>query len=357
MRFKWVISAAALFLVCVFLGMWVLTDLLGAGKNSLITDGISEISENAGEASENFSEAVNAESGDSVSTESSQQPGSSQGEMSAPSADDTPQNDLLAKAGFEVSSTSVYPGEFIVIYAYGIENAADISVQSPFSRAPQFFESGDHLTALLPVKYVYEPGEYLITCTGGGYSEEFLIDVISKQWQTQNLVVDESITSETVDNDNANAEYSQKVQPKKYLSEPAPLWEGAFLQPVSGEITTEFGMVRTVNSVPSDRHGGVDIAAARGTEVKATNSGKVLFAEFIALTGNTVCIEHGLGLKSWYYHMDSLNVSEGDIVKKGDVIGTVGTTGFSTGPHLHWAVSVFDVYVNPWPLIEQPPEI
>ena len=115
-------------------------------------------------------------------------------------------------------------------------------------------------------------------------------------------------------------------------------------------------MLRTVNGVPSDRHGGVDIAAARGTEIAAANSGKVLFAEYIALTGNTVCIEHGMGLKTWYYHMDSLSVSEGETVSKGQKIGEVGSTGFSTGPHLHWAASVFNVYVNPWSLVEAAPE-
>ena len=126
-------------------------------------------------------------------------------------------------------------------------------------------------------------------------------------------------------------------------------WENPFLQPVSGEITTQFGCIRYTNDDPTpSRHGGIDIAAKTGTDVLAANNGRVLFAERIQLTGNTVVIEHGYGLKSFYYHMDSLSVSAGDAVKKGDKIGEVGTTGYSTGPHLHFALAVNNVFVNPW---------
>jgi len=64
--------------------------------------------------------------------------------------------------------------------------------------------------------------------------------------------------------------------------------------------------------------------------------------------GNTVVIDHGLGLFTSYYHLDTISVKKGDEVKKGDIIGTVGTTGFSTGPHLHYAVSIYNIYVNPY---------
>ncbi|WP_343281823.1 M23 family metallopeptidase, partial [Ligaoa zhengdingensis] len=98
---------------------------------------------------------------------------------------------------------------------------------------------------------------------------------------------------------------------------------------------------------------GIDIAAAAGTPVAAAGSGRVLFADFIQLTGNTVIIEHGFGVKSWYYHMQSLDVAEGDMVKQGDPIGKVGSTGFSTGPHLHFCMSVNNVFTNPWTAFEQ----
>lgn len=336
MKLKYLLSAAALFLLLSYVSVWLCMILLDRQKpvESLSKPPMSV----------------------SVSIEP---PNASEGTASGDISDSSeiPQNDLFAKAGFEISNTNVYPGEYLVLTAYGIDDPENITIQNPFGKPPQFFKADGHLTALLPVKYTYEPGEYMLTAEGGGYNEAFNINLLSKEWQTQNLTVDESITSETVDNTAANDEYFAKVQPKKALFEPAPLWEGSFIQPVEGEITTEFGMLRTVNGVPSDRHSGVDIAAERGTPVKAANSGKVLFAEKIALTGNTVCIEHGLGLKTWYYHMDSLDVKTGDTVKKGQIIGTVGTTGFSTGPHLHWGASVFDVYINPWTLVAAEPQL
>ena len=85
----------------------------------------------------------------------------------------------------------------------------------------------------------------------------------------------------------------------------------------------------------------------------ASNSGRVLIADYMIGTGNTVIIEHGFGLKTWYYHMEELNVNTGDMVTKGDVIGKVGSTGFSTGPHLHFSASVNEVYINPITLINE----
>ena len=85
----------------------------------------------------------------------------------------------------------------------------------------------------------------------------------------------------------------------------------------------------------------------------ASNNGRVLIADSLIETGNTVVIEHGFGLKTWYYHMNELSVKTGDWVKQGDVIGKVGSTGFSTGPHLHFAASVNSVYINPITLINE----
>jgi murein DD-endopeptidase MepM/ murein hydrolase activator NlpD len=87
--------------------------------------------------------------------------------------------------------------------------------------------------------------------------------------------------------------------------------------PVQGaRVTTEFGMKRIVNGRLQERHGGIDLACPTGTPVSAAADGVVMFAEFIELTGNTVMIEHGMGLKTWYYHMDTLLVKADETVKK-----------------------------------------
>jgi len=115
-------------------------------------------------------------------------------------------------------------------------------------------------------------------------------------------------------------------------------WWGDFLRPVQGETTTTFGLKRTVtNQGYSYRHRGVDIAAAQGVPVEAANTGKVILArtDFIH-NGKMIAIDHGQGLITVYLHLSEVLVKLGDTVKKGQVIGKVGTTGFSTGPHLHW---------------------
>lgn len=332
MRTNYIFSAVALFLLAAFLGIWLCSLLLGKTENDIPADPPMSVSQPQGVSAGLGSDAA------------------------PPAVFEEPFEEPREEVNFSISADKVYPGEYIVIYAY---NAApeDIEVISPFSRAPRFFEVEDHLAALLPVKYTYEPGEYVLSVQAKGLREQFAIELLPKEWPTQHLTVDPSVTSQTIDNSAANYEYSEKAQPKKELFEPSPLWSGSFIQPVQGNITTEFGMQRTVNGVVGDRHGGVDISAAKGTPVLAANSGKVIFAEYIALTGNTVCIEHGLGLKTWYYHMDSLSVEPQQVVEQGQQIGTVGSTGFSTGPHLHWAAAVFDVYINPWSLIDSAPEL
>lgn len=247
-----------------------------------------------------------------------------------------------------LSSDTIIQGETLYLtvkYADGLEVGGSTNLLFQ----PVFYEEEGFYGALLPVHYNTSPGTYQLTVQAGEEKFPFQITVEAKEFPVQNLWVDDTVTSDTVDNDAANKEWNEKIEPLKYTSLPVKYWDGPFLQPVQGRVTTEFGTIRYTNgSKTASRHGGVDLAIERGTPVLSTNRGKVVFSEFIQMTGNTVCVEHGLGLKSWYYHMDSLNVKEGDMVEQGDLIGTVGTTGFSTGPHLHYALSVNQVYINPW---------
>lgn len=99
--------------------------------------------------------------------------------------------------------------------------------------------------------------------------------------------------------------------------------------------------MRYVNdALTSYRHSGTDYAVPKGTPVKALNRGRVNLSMFLTLTGNTVVIDHGFGLFTVYFHLDSLNVEKNQMVHQGDIIGTVGSTGFSTGPHLHYTTSI-----------------
>ena len=112
-------------------------------------------------------------------------------------------------------------------------------------------------------------------------------------------------------------------------------------------ITTPYGSERYINGVYHGFHKGVDFAAPRGTPVKAVLSGEVIFAGWMPLTGNTVVIDHGWGLMSLYAHLSEVDVKRGQLVRRGEVIGKVGSTGRSTGPHLHLGVYLNDTSVDP----------
>ena len=132
---------------------------------------------------------------------------------------------------------------------------------------------------------------------------------------------------------------------EKYIIDEFPL---SFIQPTEGRISGIYGSQRILNGVKKNPHGGLDIAAPQGTPIKATTGGKILLAaKGLYYTGNIVIIDHGYDLQSMYIHMQDINVKKGDLVKQGQVIGTVGSTGRSTGPHLHWNIYWNKIRINP----------
>jgi len=125
-------------------------------------------------------------------------------------------------------------------------------------------------------------------------------------------------------------------------------WRGRFVRPVLGGITSGYGW--RIHPITRRRqfHTGVDIAAPYGTPVKAGGDGRVIDTGWHGGYGNAVIIDHGNRVSTVYAHLSSIGVAEGTLVKAGDVIGRVGTTGFSTGPHLHFEVRVNGAHVDPF---------
>jgi len=127
-----------------------------------------------------------------------------------------------------------------------------------------------------------------------------------------------------------------------------------FVNPIrSGRITGVFGSQRILNGVPKDPHNGTDIASPKGTPVYCMSDGIVLMtADNFYYRGNFILVDHGQGLNSKYLHLSKIFVEEGDLVKKGELIGEIGSTGRSTGPHLHWGVQWFDKRIDPESLLK-----
>ena len=143
------------------------------------------------------------------------------------------------------------------------------------------------------------------------------------------------------------------------LSVVSPEWlgTGSFATPLpEGEPFPNFGQRRLYNNAVASIHSGVDISAPAGTPARAANSGRVVLAANLYYSGNTVIIDHGLGVFTYYGHFSKILVKRGQPVKKGEVIAKVGSTGRSTGPHLHWSVRVLDSRVDPFSLAALPLE-
>ncbi|HET9401220.1 MAG TPA: M23 family metallopeptidase [Candidatus Acidoferrales bacterium] len=126
------------------------------------------------------------------------------------------------------------------------------------------------------------------------------------------------------------------------------LWSGAFRFPLEGPRRGgNFGKRRVLNGEARAPHSGLDVPAATGTPVHAAAAGKIALADALYYSGNSIVIDHGLGLYTFYCHLSEIKVKEGDEVKEGDLIGLVGATGRVTGPHLHWGLIVNEAKVNP----------
>jgi len=130
------------------------------------------------------------------------------------------------------------------------------------------------------------------------------------------------------------------------------LWEDVFIRPVEGEISTGFGLNRIINRKQRSQHTGVDLRAETGTPVLACNHGVVVFVDELFFSGKSVILDHGWGLYSMYFHLSEALVKEGDRVRTGTILGRVGSTGRSTGPHLHWGIRINGARVDPLALVE-----
>ena len=171
------------------------------------------------------------------------------------------------------------------------------------------------------------------------------VTILATEWTVDYITlppgVGSGLTPEVVqaEEDLLAATYGSITSPRFTSSWQPPLEEM--------HVTGYFGEQRSFNGgTPSGHHGGTDLGALEGTAVHATNAGTVVIARELAVRGNMVIIDHGGGVFSSYAHLFRIDVTEGQEVTAGQVIGGVGTTGLSTGNHLHWEIAVFGILVD-----------
>lgn len=124
-------------------------------------------------------------------------------------------------------------------------------------------------------------------------------------------------------------------------------WEGRFSLPAKAPFSMVFGTIEKVNGQRRGDHKGLDIAVPSGTEVHAPNNGTVVFAQKLKAFGGTIVIDHGQGVHTLYFHLSKFLAEVGQTVARGDAIALSGNSGISSGPHLHWGMSVHNLRVDP----------
>ena len=248
---------------------------------------------------------------------------------------------------FELPETIVQ-GELVPFYVRHVPRGVTPTLELDIDYPLKFYPHADGYVAYLPTHYGTTPGEHRIVygLKGEPLKESSFI-VLPREFHIQHLTVDAGIVASTR-NEAAYAQFSRYFPNAREKSAADRYYNQPFIVPVSGRLTTEFGQTRYVNDAPtSSRHSGLDIAAPTGTPILATNNGRVTLSMDLILTGNTIVIDHGQGLFSVYYHMHELFVEEGQLVERGEPLGTVGSTGFSTGPHLHFTMSYYKHNLEP----------
>jgi murein DD-endopeptidase MepM/ murein hydrolase activator NlpD len=249
----------------------------------------------------------------------------------------------------EVVPSYVRPGDTVVIRVPSDRASA---IQGRLGESDlRFLEGEDYHWALVGLSSWTTPGRaqlYLsYTEPSGGHGElTKLVRIGAADFPIERIYLPQDKTSlldpEVVRQENA------RLRDICAHFTPERLWDGQFVLPLEGRTTSLYGSGRSYNGGPvSSRHEGLDIAAPEGTPVGAAARGRVVLAEELTVRGSAVLIDHGAGVYSGYYHLSRVSVETGEEVGRGQEVGQVGSTGLSTGAHLHWELRVGGVHISP----------
>ncbi len=264
------------------------------------------------------------------------------------------------------------PLEIITNGSIALGEVASFSIKLPpkaytktgsFNGTPVFFfKSGSGYSALLPATLSSTLGTHLLELkieAPGKESKSFFypLEIKDKKYEVSRITVPKSMSH--FSKKTLKRMKKERKSVKKALSKGTgkKLWKDAFIRPVPGKLTSGFGKRRFINGESRNPHSGADFRTPLGEPVLSPSSGVVALIGNHYLTGYTVIIDHGLELFSFYYHLSKLEVKTGEVVEEGTLLGLAGSTGRSTGPHLHWGIKIGGIKVNPLSLITATEEI
>jgi hypothetical protein len=215
--------------------------------------------------------------------------------------------------------------------------------------------------SLLGVDLEKPPGRYewKVSWTGSDSSAftcSVFVSVRAGKFPTERLKVEKQFVQPDPQQQQRAEEDQKKMRAIYDTVTPERLWDGKFHLPLKGVTTGgNFGRRRILNGEARSPHAGVDFPAATGTPVLASQSGRVVLAEELYYSGNTVVLDHGYGIYTLYAHLSEIGVHPGDMVKTGMELGKVGATGRVTGPHLHWGLTIDHARVNAMQIAQRQP--
>ncbi|MBL7183191.1 MAG: peptidoglycan DD-metalloendopeptidase family protein [Anaerolineae bacterium] len=251
----------------------------------------------------------------------------------------------------ELNPQPVIQGQTLVIT---VQTDEPVPLTGSFNNRPlTLVGEGSQHWALVGIGAAVQIGPYFLELTatddtGKTTRASKLVQVVAGDFVTEQIVLSPE-TSKLLDPALIRAENERLSQVFGTFSR-QQWWEGPFRVPLQGpvRVTSAFGTRRSYSSgPPTSYHGGIDYGAEVGTPVLAAGCGRVALAEELTVRGKAVIIDHGLGVYSSYYHLAAITVEAEQKVERGDPIGKVGSTGLSTGSHLHWEIRVGGVYVDP----------
>lgn len=273
--------------------------------------------------------------------------------------EETVEAEPVIETVFTLLSNSAERGGYFTLKAENTD-LSEFVFNDPFGYERRFFEKEGAWFCFIPVKTSTNAGYYPLKISSEKFDFNTTLTVLERDFEKQYLTVAKETLEVTLENEAARVAFDNFFQEYRWTLTKEPLWNGEFVAPLGSfwyNETTSFGTFRTFSNGDTEWHNAIDMAVGGGTPIYATNSGKILFADWLGVTGNTVVIDHGCGVMSWHYHLHKINVATGDFVEKNTVIGTVGTTGLSTGNHLHFGITVGGIFTDPMAMIGTEPDL
>jgi murein DD-endopeptidase MepM/ murein hydrolase activator NlpD len=257
---------------------------------------------------------------------------------------------MLALSGF--------PGQTVVVEIPSEPELAAVTLTWQAQQV-QMAPTAEGWFALLGVDLDVAPGSYEVAAVyryaGANQSRDeqrtLMLTVAPKAYPTKRLTVEPKYVELSPENKQRAADDKQRINTAYATTAAEPYWTADFIVPIPGVTGgRNFGQRRVFNDQPRSPHSGADLTAATGTEVLATNRGKVVLTGDFFFNGQAVFVDRGMGVLSMYLHLSEISVEEGQLVERGEVLGLAGATGRVTGPHLHWGVKVTGARVDPFSL-------